>query len=793
MTLPRAVARIVLPALLLVAAAGVLAPYLSAAPYRERIRAALQRALHRDVQIGAVHYNLFRGPGFEVQDVLIGDDPSAGVEPFAYVASLQATVRLASLWSGHLSFSTLRLTDANVNLVKTAAGPWNIQTFLSRPSVAAIPSPALDGVPDIQIRSGRLNFKFADTKSIFYFSDADVDVYPADSGSIGVRFSGAPARTDRGAQGFGHLTARGLLRPSSAGERRLNLGVQLEPSDLSEIITLFAGYDPGVHGLVSANAHFEGPLSAIAISGNLNVSGLHRWDLMPAQGDGWPFAFQGKLDLPGQNLHLETAAAHGQTVPVTLRLAVDNFLLAPRWSIAAALRDLPASGVADAARHFGLPLPPGIGIQGTVAGTLGYATETGVSGDLTLLRATIAPNDGAGPHSSAVVERAALSIHSGQLLFGPAEVHMPEGRQAVFQAEYLFPTRHLTMRFETDRTSVAEMQSGVGRLFAAIPLPLLPLLHDGTLRGEALYEISEGQPGAWSGKFNLQGAQLAVPDFSAPILAASAAVSFEKDKLRISHLRGSAGKIDFDADLRYDAAAKHPTFLQIAIPSLDAARFERLALPLLRGQQGILSRLPFGHPALPAWIEERDLEGAVRIGSLSFAGAPGGSLESRMVWIGPSLEFPNLRWKLDGAEGSGKLAVLFTGASPRYRLTGQAANLDWRDGKLAFDGSLTANGGGAALLSSASANGNFTAAGVLLAPGARFDSISGSFQLDPGAEEPKLTLEDLQASLGPETFTGRGSSQPDGRILLDLNSVTRQLRQLTAGLHLASTPETDNR
>lgn len=789
MTLQRAVARIVLPVLLLVAAAGVLAPYLSAAPYRERIRAALQRALHRDVQVGAVHYNLFRGPGFEVQDVLIGDEPSVGVEPFAYVASLQATVRLASLWSGHLSFSTLRLADANVNLVKTAAGPWNIQTFLSRPSAGLAPSAALDEVPDIQIRSGRLNFKFADTKSIFYFSDADVDIYPAGSGSIGIRFSGSPARTDRGAQGFGHLTARGLLHASSPGDRRLNLGVQLEPSDLSEIITLFAGYDPGVHGLVSANAHFEGPLSAVAISGNLNVSGLHRWDLMPAQGDGWPLAFKGQLDVPGQNLELDTAAAPGQTAPVTLRFSVANYLLSPRWSVTAALRDLPAAGVADAARHFGLPLPPGIGIQGTVGGTVDYSTQTGVSGDLTLLNATIAPNDGAGTRSSAAIERASLSVHSGRLVFGPAEVHMPEGRQAVFQAEYLFPARHLSMRFETERASVAEMQSGAGRLFAAIPLPLVPSLREGTLRGEATYEITDGQPGAWSGKFNLQGAQIAVPDFSAPVEAVSAAVSFEQDKLRVSHLRGSVGGIGFEADLRYDAAAKHPTFLQIVVPSLDAARFERLALPLVRGQQGLLSRLPFGHPSLPGWLAERDLEGTLRIGSLSLAGTPAGSFESRMVWTGASLEFPNIRWKMDDAEGAGKLAILFTGASPRYRLSGQASNLDWREGKLAFDGSLTAAGTGAALLSSASAKGNFTASGALLAPDALFDSIAGSFQLGPGADGPKLALDGLQATVGPETFTGRGSSQPDGRILLDLNSPVRQLRQLTAGLRLAPATE----
>ena len=345
------------------------------------------------------------------------------------------------------------------------------------------------------------------------------------------------------------------------------------------------------------------------------------------------------------------------------------------------------------------------------------------------------------------------------------------------------------MRFETERAGVAEMQSGAGRLFAAIPLPLLPLLHEGTFRGEALYEITDGEPGAWSGKFNLQDTQIAVPDFSAPVAVSSASVAFEKDKLRLSHLRGSAGKIEFEADLRYDAAAKRPTFLQLSVPSLDTARLERLALPLLRGRQGLFSRLPFNHPALPAWLADRDLEGALRIGSLSIAGIPAGSLESRMVWNGPSLEFPNLRWKMDDAGGSGKLTVAFTGAAPQYRLTGHVVNLDWRDGKLAFDGSLTAAGSGAALLSSATAKGNFTAEAVLLAPGAHFDSIAGSFQLVPGADGPKLTLGGLRAAVGAEDFTGRGSSQSDGLILLDLNSAARQLRQLTAGLHLASGPE----
>ncbi len=96
------------------------------------------------------------------------------------------------------------------------SGPWNIQPLLDHPPRSRHSrSPT---VPDIQIRGGRIDFKFGDTKSVFYISDADVDVYPNENGEVVIRFSGAPARTDQASQSFGELTARGLLRPGANGE-----------------------------------------------------------------------------------------------------------------------------------------------------------------------------------------------------------------------------------------------------------------------------------------------------------------------------------------------------------------------------------------------------------------------------------------------------------------------------------------------------------------------------------------------------------------------------------------------
>jgi len=56
-----------------------------------------------------------------------------------------------------------------------------------------------EALPALYVRSGRINFKFGDTKSVFYVTDTDLDVSPpsALSGQWRVRFSGQPARTDR--------------------------------------------------------------------------------------------------------------------------------------------------------------------------------------------------------------------------------------------------------------------------------------------------------------------------------------------------------------------------------------------------------------------------------------------------------------------------------------------------------------------------------------------------------------------------------------------------------------------
>jgi uncharacterized protein involved in outer membrane biogenesis len=104
----RLIVRAAMVVALVVVLAGFAAPFVDAGAFRTRIQAALESSLGRPVHFGDVHYSLFTGPGFQVEDVLIDDEPQAGIEPFVHVASLKARIRLASLFGGRLAFSTLR-------------------------------------------------------------------------------------------------------------------------------------------------------------------------------------------------------------------------------------------------------------------------------------------------------------------------------------------------------------------------------------------------------------------------------------------------------------------------------------------------------------------------------------------------------------------------------------------------------------------------------------------------------------------------------------------------------------
>lgn len=774
--------RTVLIALALVLAFGVAAPFLRADRLRPRIQAALEAALNRKVRIGTVHLNLFTGPGFTVDHVLIGEDPAAGIEPFANVESMRARVRLLSLLSGKLAFSSLRLDAPSVNLVKPASGPWNIQPLLDRPAQGA--AGLRHSVPDIQISDGRLNFKFGDTKSVFYISNADVDIYPNSDGDIVIRFSGAPARTDRASQAFGQLSARGLLHAGANGEDQLNMGLRLERTAISEVVRLLNARDMGVHGYAAANAHLSGPLSRIEITGDLNINDIHRWDLMPAKGEGWTLNCRGSLDLRAHHLEVETVDAQGPPTPVSVRFRLADYLTAPKWALGVTFHDLPAASLVETARHMGAPFPPGVQVDAKVQGALGYSSDAGLQGQLSLASASVKF-----PHSPSAEFESAPVLFSGQTVsFGPADVRMENGQSAQIEAEYALDDTYTQLKISTRQLTIAEVESSAEHVTAGPPIPLLEKLRQGTWKGWIAFERKDDRPGVWSGEYELQNAAIDIPGLAAPLRFTTASVAMQGNQIQLTRVRAHAGMVRLDGDYRYDPALARPHRVHVNIPELDLAAAERLLLPALRRKQGFLARaLRFRREPLPAWLLDREMDGTIHVARLRNGETELGDFKARVVWDGPNILLSDVDCRLGEMHAGGKMSVNVATAAPSYRLTGSIDNLDYHNGQIDLEGELETSGIAEDLLLNIRAQGTFEGRDIDLGPDAAMHEIAGSYRVAANAGIPRLTLTNLQVVQGPDTFTGQGASQPDGRLVLELVSGRRQMR--LTGMLLPMRPE----
>jgi AsmA family len=755
---------------------GFVAPFFPADWLRPRIEAALEAALNRGVHISGVRLNLFTGPGFTVKNVLIDDDPAAGIEPFAHVESMQARVSLFGLLAGHLAFSSLRLSSPSVNLVRMASGPWNVEPLLDRASHGG--SGRRRAVPDIQIRDGRLNFKFGDNKSVFYISDADVDVYPNESGEVVIRFSGAPARTDRASQDFGLLSARGLLRSSGNGAGRLNLGIHLERTAISEVMRLFNGRDLGVHGFAIANATVTGPLARLEVAGDLNISDVHRWDLMPTIGQGWTLKYRGLLNLAAHQLDLETLPAEGQSQAVSLKLRLVDYLAAPKWAVNFLFRGLPAQSLLETARHLGAPLPPQVEVEGKINGGIGYSNEGGLEGQLAVEDASLKF-----PDAEAVeFDSAPILLSKNRITLAPATVRMGNGQAAEIEGQYAIDDSYAALRISTRQLTIAEVQSSAAQILKAAPIPVLEQLRHGTWKGWIGFNRVGDQAGVWSGEYDLQNASMAIPGLSSPVHFTSGSVEMKGGQIRISRIQGHAGPVDFDGDYRFAPGARLSERLHLRIPRLQLADLEQLMLPTLRREEGFLART-FGLRSAPApkWLEQRNLDAAVEVGDLLHDDMSLGAFQAHLAWNGLTVQLSDIQGQLDDMRATGTLTVNLAQALPSYQFTGSLENFDYRDGELNVDGELTSNGIGQDLILNLRSQGMFEGREISLGADSQVGEIRGAYRIAPGLNLPRVLLSNLEVTQGEETLYGQGSVQPDGRVVLDLASGPKQVR-LTGSL-----------
>lgn len=769
----RRAAKLAALALMLLVAAGVVAPFISAERYRDRIQAALEGALGRKVEIGEVHFNVFTGVGFAVDSVVIHEDPAIGIEPIAYVNSLEAVPRVWSLFSRKLEFSSIRLDAASINVAKTgtASGPgrWNLEALLNRSLVMTF--------PEIHIRRGRINFRFGDTKTVFYLTETDLDIYPPARGGKdwSVRFSGSPARSDRPSRAFGYLAARGRWVAAEHGRPdRLDLDVELERSAIGDITALIRGADAGIHGAVSSRMRVAGPIGDLRISGRLMVEDVHRWDLLPAHGRNWPLNVRGRLNLLAHRLELETSSSEREALPLYVRLEVADFLAQPQLSVAVNWNRFPLAPVLDLARHMGAELPERLQLAGTLDGSATYGSANGLAGELAFRDTAVTI-----PDSPPIrFEEARLLFDRDGVRLTPSVVRTAENDMAQLEAAYRWDTRATDLTISTKSMNVASLRSQV----ALAAVPWLEQVESGAWSGQLRYHwepapVPVPSQSAWSGQIELKNVGFPVPGMAEPLRIETARAHIEGPRIVLDRLQVRAGKIEATGEYRYEPLMTRPHRFRLKIPEAGAAEVERLFTPTLERSRGLLARaFNIGRSAVPQWLAMRRMEGTVEVGSLMVATTKLGNVHGRLMWDGTRARLDQMTASVEDGTLAGVLNVSLRGSRPAYLLVTRIRKLSCRSGRIDADGVLETHGMGAELLANLRSTGTFNGHALELGTMPPLKSVTGTYRLAWGKPEPRLRFWDLHIATGEEIYTGTGATQEDGRLLIQLSSGDREMR-----------------
>lgn len=280
--------RVIAAAALLVLALFLLRP--GASRLKSRIVLSISSAVGRPVDIGSVHLRLLPRPGFDLENLVVYDDPAFGAEPMLRAGEVTATLRLTSLVRGRLEIGRLDITEPSLNLVRGQNGRWNLEALVERtqhtplaPTAKAKlePRPAF---PYIQATSARINFKNGPEKKPYALTNADFSLWQDSENTWGVRLKAQPFRTDLNLNDTGLLRVSGTWqRAATLRETPLEFNLEWSRSQLGQVSKFFTGNDQGWRGGVQIEVALTGTPAKLQIASDVSVQDFRRYDITTGQ------------------------------------------------------------------------------------------------------------------------------------------------------------------------------------------------------------------------------------------------------------------------------------------------------------------------------------------------------------------------------------------------------------------------------------------------------------------------------------------------------------------------------
>jgi hypothetical protein len=375
-----AAAGLALAAIVGLLAVLIVPPLVSVSRYKSQITHLMSASLRRPVRLSSVELRLLPRPGFVLTDLTVEEDPAYGAEPVLHANTVTASIRLLSLWRGQLEIGRISVDEASLNLVRTAAGRWNLDPLFRTAAAQAEPGAGSEGprsavpLPYLEATNLRINIKNGAEKLPFSLVDTDLSVWQEEPGDWRIRLRGQPARTDVSLD----LADTGVVRLEASARRapelqQMPVHVDLEwrEAQLGQLARLVIGSDPGWRGDLTGELHLDGTADAAQIKTRLRATGVHRAEFAPAE----TLDFDARCGFVYHNASraLENLVCDSPLGDGRIHLA-GNLPGAggmPRFSVE--LDRIPVAAELDALRTVRSGFGPGLEARGSISGKMTYA------------------------------------------------------------------------------------------------------------------------------------------------------------------------------------------------------------------------------------------------------------------------------------------------------------------------------------------------------------------------------------------------------------------------------------
>jgi hypothetical protein len=258
---------------------------------KARITNSISQAVARPAEIGSVHLRFLPRPGFDLENLVIHEDPAFGAEPMLRAPEVTAVVRLTSLLRGRLdicSSGTDRAqfeSGAPSRRALELGGSARTHGAHSAGAHGEIEARIAPGFPYIEASSGRINFKAGQEKKPYALAECRLCCVAG----IGKYLGSAP---ESGAAAHRYEFERHRLlrmngtwqRAGSLRETPLQFSLEWHHAQLGQLTKLVSGNDKGWRGDVRLEATLSGIPAAMQVTADASIQDFHRYDISSSEG-----------------------------------------------------------------------------------------------------------------------------------------------------------------------------------------------------------------------------------------------------------------------------------------------------------------------------------------------------------------------------------------------------------------------------------------------------------------------------------------------------------------------------